>query len=148
METNKHKNKQTKKLYHKTRLFTCFFLLHSTKQVISAITILLSLFYSYLLMLTHFILIILSHSTSQTSSWLSFSGGEFENNQISPMHLFGIINNGPFQRQRLYRLLFRLVSRFAFFLFPHLFFTYMTKLSVDSPGFPDRGIMYIWQRTQ
>lgn len=90
IQTNKQKNSITKPD------FLHIFFSHIQQEIL-AITVFLYLFYSHLLVLTHFILLrILSHSTNQTSSCLSFSGGEYEKNQISPMHLFETVNNCPF----------------------------------------------------
>lgn len=94
------------------------------------------LFHSHLLMLACFVLVrVPSHLISRTSSWLSFSRDEFENNQISSDNLFGALNNRSFPEKALVQGVMPAGLQICFFpLFLSVLHEH-DKLSLDPPGF-------------
>lgn len=64
------------------------------------------------------------------------------------MHLFGTINNGPFSEKEIIQVVILIGFQICFFPLSLPLLHIYDKLSVDSSGLSDIGIMYIWQRTQ
>lgn len=138
---NKYTNKQ-KKLYHKTRLFTHFFLPHSTGNL-GYHNFFISFIHIYLC--SH-ILFFLEFSPIQQIKqahvflFLGVNMKKIRLAQCTSLRQLAIV---LFQRRWLYRLLYQSVYKFAFFLFLCLFSTYMTRFLLILLVY-----LYIWQRTQ